>query len=196
MPETTEKPRYAQVPIEPELMGALGMDPATAGVREIRACLEALLAITRAAAPLGLAASIQVAAAVRRYADALADARRRLARSFDRSEWNLMADVMNGSADLQDYVEHPPSAASLLLANVQDGHALDGAGYKWFGEEDPAASDRKVEALIAKLGKLSPLEADAIGWAIREFWERCDEVDHAKDDWWLPRRPARARRRP
>jgi hypothetical protein len=171
------------------------LDPATAGVRELRGHLNALIEILAAARPLGLSHPIQLVAALGRYADALSEARRRLALLFDRQEWNLMADVMNGCLNLQDWTGQPCSTAALLLANVQDGHALDGTGYKWFGEEDRAESDRRMTALTTKLMKLTPIEADAIGQAIREFWDNCETVNPATDRWWLPRREPRARGR-
>ncbi|MBU6428712.1 MAG: hypothetical protein KGR26_06880 [Cyanobacteria bacterium REEB65] len=187
---TTDKPRYASVPIEPGLFDALGLDPATAGVREIRDCLEGLLQIERAARPLGIDQSIQIAAALHRYAAALADGRRRLARVFDRQEWNLMADIMNGCLDLHDYAETPFSIGTLIMANIQDGHRLNGIGRDWFGDDQ---ADQRVEALVRKVVKLQPIEADAIGVAIRQFWADPD-VDPTTDEWWLPKPVARARR--
>jgi hypothetical protein len=187
--------RYAQVPVEPELFERLGIDPAEAGVREIRACLGSLGEILGRGRALGLSDPIQVAAALDRYGQALAAAREQLDRSFGRAEWNFMADVMNGCLSLQDYTAEPVSTAAMLLANVQDGHALDGTGYKWFGEEDRAESDRRVAALAGKLMRLSPIDADAIGQAIREFWDNCETINPATDRWWLPRREPRARGR-
>jgi hypothetical protein len=192
MPETTtEKLRYVNYPVEPDLFDGLGLGPGEVGVRDIREALQGLHGITKAARPLGISEPIQVAAAVTRYATAVAEARRSLSKRFDRAEWNLMADVCNGTLDLMDYSETPMSFRMMLLANVEDGHKLDGTGANWFDEEE---ADTRVAALLGKIHKLSTIEADAIGVAIREFWANTG-IDHQVEEWWLPDRGRKAKRK-
>src|SRR5271166_1540668 len=84
---------------------------------------------------------VQVTSALARYADAIEQASRDLDRLFDRAEWNLIADVLNGCADLWEWSERPMSSLTLIRAEIEDGHRLNRLGYKWFGEDDPKASD-------------------------------------------------------
>jgi hypothetical protein len=132
--------------------------------------------------------AIQITAALVRYADAIDRAGRELNQLLDREEWNLMADVLNGCADLWEYSESPPMySLSLIRAEVEDGHRLDGLGYKWFGEEDRKKADAKLKALLGKLGKLNSLQGDAIMAAVRHFWRHAgDGIDHTEIAWWMP----------
>ncbi len=127
-----------------------------------------------------------ITAALARYAEHVGRANRRLERIFDRAEWNAMADVLNGCADLWDYSETPLSQLLMIRANVEDGHRLDGLGHKWFG--DGAAGDKAIKSLLTKLGKLTEIEGDAIAAAVRYFWNDArpgrQQIDHATDEWW------------
>ena len=128
----------------------------------------------------------QLTAALARYADAVDRAGRELNQVFGREEWNLMADVLNGCADVWEYSPNPSMySLSLIAAEIEDGHRLDGLGYKWFDENDRKGSDAKVKVLLGKLGKLSSLHGDAIMAAIRFFW-RHTEIDHSEARWWTP----------
>jgi hypothetical protein len=197
MPETTtttaDKPRYVSYPVEPDLFDGLGIDPAEAGVRDIRSALEGLYGLTKAAKPLGIAEPIQIAGALTRYANAIGEARRSLGRKFDRAEWNIMADVMNGCLDLQDYSESVLSMKLMVAANVEDGHRLNGAGHSHF-DGDADAVDARVVALLKKIQGLTTIEADAIGVAIREFWAH-PGIDHLTEEWWLPDRGRKGKRK-
>ncbi len=122
----------------------------------------------------------QITAALGRYADAVDRAGRELERLLTRQEWNLMADVLNGCADIWEWSETPMSSLLLIRAEVEDGHRLDGVGDKWFGEGE---GDLKVKGLLAKLCKLSTIHGDAILSAIRYFW-RHTEIDHSETKWW------------
>lgn len=132
--------------------------------------------------------AIQITAALVRYADAIDRAGRELNQVLERAEWNLMADVLNGCADLWEYSESPPMySLSMIRAEVEDGHRLDGLGYKWFGENDRKASDVKLKALLVKLGKLNAIQGDAIMAAVRHFWRHAgDDIDHTEVAWWTP----------
>jgi hypothetical protein len=128
----------------------------------------------------------QVTSALARYADSVERAGRELCLVLDAQEWNLIADVMNGCADLWDYTESPMPILPLIRANVEDGHALDGAGYKWFGDDDRKGSDRRVRALSEKLRKLTPVQGDALAAAVRHFRRNCGDIDHLEARWWTP----------
>ena len=133
----------------------------------------------------------QVTGALRRYASLLANAAREIESALDRQEWNYLADVMNGSADLWDWTESPMPAKSLLAANAHDANELDGAGAKWFGDEE---GEKRAKALVGKLSRMTEIQAEAVTAAIRWFWTHL-EIDHQEDRWWtlayrLPQRRA------
>lgn len=126
------------------------------------------------------AGATEVTAALSRYAVAVGDAGRELERTLDRDEWNMIADLLNGCADLWDYSATPMPSLLLIRAQVEDGHRLDRSGDKWFGEEE---GDRKVKALLGKLAKMSTIHGDAILAAARYFWRHAG-IDHNEDRWW------------
>lgn len=102
---------------------------------------------------------------------------------LDRAEWNAIADVMNGCADLYDYAESDVPALIMVRANLQDS---PGIGGKWGID---------VPALCRRLEALTPLHGEAILCAVRWAWRHCDEWD-PRDDWWTPAfRRLRERRR-
>lgn len=103
---------------------------------------------------------------------------------LDRAEWNAVADVMNGSADLYDYAGSDVPPGLLIRGNLDD---TPGIGEKW---------GIKVPALLKKITALSPIHHEAILCAVRWAWRHCDEWDHTTDEWWTPafRRGQRADR--
>lgn len=126
--------------------------------------------------------AIQVSAALARYAQHVGWAARTVERTLTRDDWNFFADISNGCADLWDYSETPLSHLLLLKAQVEDGHRLDGAGYKWFGEGE--AGDKGIKALLAKLATMTDVHGDAIAAALRHFWANFEDIDLLTDDWW------------
>ena len=116
------------------------------------------------------------------YAYAVARATAEVESIFDRTEWALMADVLNGHCRGAYGAGSMPFLPSqeLIASNVCDGHTLNGTGEKWFG----ADADRRVEELLRKIGVLQPVQADAVVAAIAHFWERTEEIDDARDEWW------------
>ena len=117
-------------------------------------------------------------------------------RTFTATEWGLVADVCNGTL-WEPSVESP---AAMLATNVIDGHNLDGAGYRWFGEDGTALAlkraginqdkpnkemvmvDGKVSALVGKLQQLDAVHAWAMVCAVQWFWS-AENVD-LKSPWW------------
>jgi len=134
-----------------------------------------------AAAGLDPSASgaVEVTAALARLGRLLDGASRAVARKLTRDEWCYLADACNGT--LWDWAN---PTALVLAANAEDAQALDGLGAKWFGDADSAP--RAVAALVAKLSKLSLVEADAVALAIAWFWRHCEDIDITEDAWWLP----------
>lgn len=122
-------------------------------------------------------ASQQVNGVLRRHAMLVEQAARELDAVLAREEWNLIADVNNGSANLWDYCESQLPLLAGITANVEDGDALEKAGEKWGVD---------AKALVRKLKKLSPLHGEAIADAVRWFWDHPDGIDFAADPWWLP----------
>lgn len=120
-------------------------------------------------------ATTAVNGALKRYALLSEQANRELDAVLTRAEWNLIADVNNGCADLYDYAATDCPALVMIRANVVDGDRLEGAGKKWGVD---------VPGLVAKLDALTPLHGEAIADAVRWFWSHPD-LDHAKDHWWL-----------
>lgn len=121
-------------------------------------------------------ATQQVNGVIRRHALLIEQAGRELAAVLTRGEWNLIADVNNGTADLWDYSGSDMPAMSMIAANVEDGHRLDGAGEKWGVD---------VPGLLAKLRALTPTHGEAIADAVRWFWDH-DGIDHTAAEWWHP----------
>lgn len=126
------------------------------------------------------AGATEITAALSRYAAAVNDAGQELDRLLTRDEWNLIADMLNGCADLWDYSGTPMPSLLLIRAQVEDGHRLDRVGDKWFGEE---VGDRRVKELLGKLAKMSTVHGDAILAAARYFWRHAD-IDHSEERWW------------
>lgn len=126
----------------------------------------------------------QVSSALARYAELVDRASREVSKRLKREEWNYLADVLNGCADLWDWSETPMPSLSLIRANVADAHALDGAGDKWFGDGNPGSGDKATKGFIAKLAELEPIHGDAILAAVRWFWRHHRTVDHIEHAWW------------
>lgn len=91
-----------------------------------------------------------------------------------RAEWNAIADVMNGCADLYDYADSDVPALLMVRANLADSPEI---GEKW--GVDVADLCRRLEAL-------TPLHGEAILCAVRWAWRHCDDWDHTRDEWWEP----------
>ena len=104
-------------------------------------------------------------------------ASRELEAVLDRGEWNAIADVMNGCADLFDYAESTVPALTLLVANLRDGDLLNGLGRKW--SVDVPDMSRRLEAL-------TPTHGEAILCAVRWAWRHTEAWDQDRDPWWRP----------
>ena len=128
--------------------------------------------------------AVPVSAALARYAEHVGRATREIERTLTRPEWNAIADIMNGCADLWDYSGTTLSHLLCIRANVEDGHRLDGLGHKWFGEG--AKGDQAIKHLLDKLAKMTEIQGDAVAAATRYFWQHTEpgEIDHSKDAWW------------
>lgn len=127
----------------------------------------------------------QVTAALARYADAVARAGVEVDKILVRAEWNYLAGVLNGCANLWDWSETPMPSTLLIRANAEDAHSLNGAGDKWFGDElDAGSGDKAAKAFFAKLAKLTPIQGDAILAAVRWFWRHHAAIDHSEHMWW------------
>ena len=165
----TERRRIMLTVLDDTPLRVLGLDPAEAGATQIWAALV-------------------------RHADAVGRAGRDLERLLSPEGWCLVADVLNGCADLWDLSGTPISTLTLIAAEVEDGHRLDGLGDKWFGE---GKGDSGVKALLSTLRGLTPAHGEAVLAAVRFFWSRPDLG--VEDKWWKvsaragekPRRAAR-----
>lgn len=126
--------------------------------------------------------------------DALEDAVQRAARSLDRAgaaaadkfsveEWCLMADVTNGTM----WPAGRPNGQWLAL-EISDGHALNGAGYRWLaGEGETALANERVRALAERLAELPDDEAHAVARAVCWFWVHAsDGRVTLESPWWRP----------
>lgn len=111
------------------------------------------------------------------WATALADAAEEL--GLSRAEWNYLADVLNGCWLL------PPvsSPQTLLAAEVEDGHRLNGLGPKWFSAAD---ADERVRHLVERIMAMSYTQAWAVLAAVTWFWDHSQEIDHQQAEWWRP----------
>lgn len=109
----------------------------------------------------------------RRLARLVEQATAELSAVLDRAEWNSIADVMNGCADLYDYTDSDVPALLMVRANLQDSPEV---AHKWKID---------VPGLCRKLESLTPTHGEAILCAVRWFWRNCD-ADHKRDSWWEP----------
>lgn len=110
----------------------------------------------------------------RRLARLVTRAARELDAVLTRPQWNAIADVMNGCADLYDYADTGVPPLLMLRANLQDSPGL---GEKWGID---------VADLCRQLDALTPTHGEAILCAVRWAWRHCDAWDHTADDWWTP----------
>jgi len=89
---------------------------------------------------------------------------------FSRGEWCALADVSNGTIYSPDV-----SPALQLVAQIEDADVLEGLGTKW---------EIDAQALAEKLRKISDVRAWAIVFAVRRYWDRHQEIDLQRDEWW------------
>lgn len=126
-------------------------------------------------------------AAIECWEIALSRAAENIAPLFVRAEWNMMADVCNGT--MWAYGTSGSRPEMLLAASIEDGHRLDGTGYRWFCDEDfpakkeQAKVDAKVSSLLQRIRSLTYTEAWAVIQAICFFWQHT-EIDHSASEWW------------
>ena len=123
--------------------------------------------------------SVQLTAAMRRYAGLIAKAAREVERSLSREEWCLLADLPNGCADLWDYSETALPHSLLIVAQLEDGQRLDGSGDKWFGA---GLGDAGTKALVRKIIRWPETHSVAIAAAVRYFWS--DPERDSDAEWW------------
>lgn len=109
----------------------------------------------------------------RRLARLVEQATAELNAVLTRDEWNAIADVMNGCADLYDYADSDVPSLLMVRLNLQDSEGID---EKW--QIDTADLCRRLESL-------SPTHGEAILCAVRWFWRHPD-TGHTRDDWWKP----------
>jgi hypothetical protein len=117
-------------------------------------------------------ATMAVNGALAEYAAVVERSARDLGAVLTRPEWNAIADVMNGCADLMDYGGPTIGPILMVTANLQDSPGID---KKW--KIDTADLCRRLSALTAAHGY-------AILAAVRWFWAHPDEINHGKDVWW------------
>jgi hypothetical protein len=115
-------------------------------------------------------ATMAVNGALAEYAFVIDRSARDLAAVLDRKEWNAIADVMNGCADLMDYGGPQFSPLLMVTANLQDSPGID---KKWKID---------VPDLCRRLSALTAVHGYAILAAVRWFWTH--KVNHQKDEWW------------
>lgn len=110
----------------------------------------------------------------RRLAKLVEQATAELSAVFGRNEWNAIADVMNGCADLYDHAGTDVPALMMVRMNLQDSPGIE---KKW---------KIKLPELTRKLEALTTLHGEAILCAVRWAWRHCDDWDHQQDEWWRP----------
>lgn len=119
---------------------------------------------------------------------ALSAAAESVAERFSLSEWNMMADVCNGTRAVWAYGHTGSRPGMLLAAEVEDGHRLNGTGYRWLSDSELTAQtrsevDQKVHDLTGRLHALEYVEALAVIRAICWFWQNT-EINCLEDAWW------------
>lgn len=103
---------------------------------------------------------------LRRLAMLVEQASRELEAVLTRAEWNLLADALNGCADVSLPTLCPSHVPALALI---DAHGIN-------------------RELNAKLAALTSVHGEAILAAVRWFWTHTEPgvIDHTKDEWWKP----------
>lgn len=152
----------------------------------------------RAEAVLGHLAAPRVEQALECWTNVLAGATEDNSKAFRQQEWCLIADVCNGTL-WEPSVTNP---AVMLAANVEDGHRLDGTGYKWLGKEGDeiagslarvgigtatpqmAVIDRQVAGLVQRIAALDGIHGWAMVAAVQWFWDHCGDDIAAAEPWW------------
>jgi len=107
--------------------------------------------------------------------------------NLTRAEWNLLADVLNGSFEGDWALGLYQHGASALCLEVHDAQRLNGVGDKWLGDPDrPGSGQAATETLLGKLEKLSWPEVQYIRTACDFFWSEpgLAAIDPQRDDWW------------
>ena len=118
---------------------------------------------------------------------------------FSATEWALIADVCNGTLFESGWLR----PGMLVAANVEDGHRLNGAGYRWLGSEgadlagslhrvgvaghteEMTAVDAAVADLVRRLAALDYVGGWAVIRAVRWFWAHCElSIDVRAERWW------------
>ena len=119
--------------------------------------------------------------AIECWAQSMRRAADEVAKSFNRREWNFLADILNGTHMLD-----VPWTGRHLAIQAADAQELDAAGDKWFGDGE---GKLKVRDLSKRLDALSFEQAQAICLAARWFWAHHEKINVEKDEWWsLPYR--------
>lgn len=164
----TEKKRIQIIP-DPGAMAAVGID-------------------------VGIAdnlSSYAIGGVIGRYADLVRQASRELGAVLNEAQWNLLADVLNGCADVGIASGGGIPAITLITAEVEDAQRLNRIGEKWLltekEEKLPLARARtlaaeRVSDLVSRLAALTPAHGVAILAAVRWFWDH-PNIDHTTP-WW------------
>lgn len=130
--------RRIMLTVVPDAFAAAGLDPETAGARDVGHVLK-------------------------RWGESLREGAASVAAKFGRAEWCCLADAAGGLL-----WEESPAPAVALKACVEDANALEGLGAKWFGDEGAdaavAALGAKLDALTIPEGEAV---AAALRW-VRE----------------------------
>jgi hypothetical protein len=128
--------------------------------------------------------SVQVGVALARYAYGIERATRDLAALLNDDEWTFLADAINGGLSLFGDRESTVVLEThrLIAFSLLDAYGSNGLADHWFGD---GKGNEATTVLCAKLLKLEPIHGDAIGAAIRYFWNHADDPDIDSRKWWL-----------
>ena len=110
----------------------------------------------------------------RRLAQLVDRATRELDAVLSHAEWNAIADVMNGCADLYDYADSSVPSLLMVTANLQDSPEIES---KW---------KVNTKDLCRRLNGLTPTHGEAILAAVRWARRHCEQWDHTQEGWWWP----------
>lgn len=94
---------------------------------------------------------------------------------LSRTDWCLLADVLNGTWTLPDW------SPAFVAAEVEDSQRLDGTGDKWYGD---GKGERGTASLLSKIHPLDWYGGQALLAAVRFFWDHHERINPQKDEWW------------
>lgn len=119
------------------------------------------------------ASSVNCNLALEIFGGLLSEAIRQNEDLLTRAEWCYLCDLLNGTMITSEMQN------SWLTVGIAEGAELEGLAEKWLHNSGD------LESFISKIRALDTMRFWAVIWVVRRFWERCEEIDLSKDEFWI-----------